>query len=113
MTDSEIRGLIAELEREQGKLAPIVAKLKEGIDGLKALLKPSSKGVKTPLKAPSHAARHLREHRPGRPSKIDSDPELHAFINARIDTMTFPALEKAVAKKFPPNRRVGKNAIHQ
>ncbi|WP_187428365.1 hypothetical protein [Roseobacter fucihabitans] len=64
-------------------------------------------------KSAARAARHLREHRPGRPSKIDSDPELHAFINARIETTTFPALEKAVAKKFPPKRRVGKNAIHQ
>lgn len=55
---------------------------------------------------------HRRAHRSGRPPKLDTDPELRAFVLARIDRMTYPELAKAVADAFPPNRRIGKSAIH-
>ncbi|TRD22548.1 hypothetical protein [Palleronia caenipelagi] len=55
---------------------------------------------------------HRRQHKSGRPSKINNDPELQAFILARIDRMTFVELASAVADHFPPSRRVGKSAIH-
>jgi hypothetical protein len=56
---------------------------------------------------------HRRAHRPGRVPKIDSDPELRAFIEARIDAMTFNEVADAVAAAFPPERRVRKSAIHE
>ncbi len=56
---------------------------------------------------------HVREHRPGRPSKIDSDPELRAFILARLDHMTFEGLARAVAENFPPERRVARTTINE
>jgi len=55
---------------------------------------------------------HRREHRPGRPRIISSDPVLRAFIVARIDRMTFDEIAADVARHFPPERRVRKSAIH-
>ncbi|WP_323772057.1 hypothetical protein [Antarctobacter sp.] len=55
---------------------------------------------------------YRRQHRPGRPAKIDADAELRAFILARIDALTFPQLEDEVAKAFPEERRVRKSAIN-
>jgi hypothetical protein len=48
----------------------------------------------------------------GDPSKNDADPELRAFILARIDHMSFPAIAADVAAQFPEPRRVRKTAIH-
>ena len=56
----------------------------------------------TRFNAPFDRGEHLRNHRPGRPSKIDTDPELHAFIVARIDTTTFSALADQIAEEFLP-----------
>lgn len=55
---------------------------------------------------------HRRHHRPGPPPRIDSDPELQAFIRARIDRLTFIQISEAVKEAFPPERRVGKSSIH-
>lgn len=55
---------------------------------------------------------HRRAHKMGRPAKIDQDPELHAFLLARVDRMTFIGMANDVAKHFPPERRVGKSSIH-
>jgi hypothetical protein len=55
---------------------------------------------------------HRRHHRPGRPAKIDTDPELQAFIAARIDRMTFVQIAADIAGHFPSERRAGKSAIH-
>ena len=48
----------------------------------------------------------------GRVPKIDGDPELQAFILARIDRMTYVQLAEDVAEHFPEPRRIGKSAIH-
>ncbi|CUH80715.1 hypothetical protein [Tropicibacter naphthalenivorans] len=76
--------------------------------------------VQDTLKAPpSEALRcdvpvtdHRRAHRSGRPAKLDSDPELRAFVLARIDRLTFPQIEADIAEAFPEDRRVRKSAIH-
>ena len=54
---------------------------------------------------------HRREHRPGRAPKIDSDPELRAFIAARIDRLTFDQIAAEVAQSFPASRHVGRSTI--
>ncbi|MDR0810421.1 MAG: hypothetical protein LBE86_15060 [Gemmobacter sp.] len=46
--------------------------------------------------------------RAGRP-----DPELRAFVIARISRMTFPQLAQAVAQTFPKHRRVSQSTIHR
>lgn len=58
------------------------------------------------------ATEHRRAHRPGRPPKIETDPEIQAFIAARIDRMTFVQIATAIAEHFPPARQVRKSAIH-
>lgn len=55
---------------------------------------------------------HRRAHRAGHAPKIDSDPELQAFIRARIDRLTFEQIASDVKAHFPPERGVGKSAIH-
>lgn len=55
---------------------------------------------------------HRRNHRMGRAPKIDSDPELKAFILARIDRMTYAQLAQEVAEHFPKPRWVGQSTIY-
>ncbi|MBV0912855.1 hypothetical protein [Anianabacter salinae] len=55
---------------------------------------------------------HRRAHRPGRMPKLDADPELRAFVLARIDRMTFQEIAEAVAVEYPVQRRVSRSTIH-
>lgn len=55
---------------------------------------------------------HRREHRPGRPAKLDTDAELRSFVLARIDRMTFEEIAAEIAVEFPVKRRLAKSAIH-
>lgn len=55
---------------------------------------------------------HRREHRMGPVPKIETDPELKAFILARIDRMTYVQVAQEVAEHFPEPRRVGKTTIY-
>ncbi|TCP43356.1 hypothetical protein [Rhodovulum marinum] len=86
------------------------------IDGLQGTLRAElEEGLPTPLRTPledlPEPNDHVRDHRPGRPSRINTDPELRAFILARIDRMTYHALAAEVAKAFPPERRIGHSGI--
>jgi hypothetical protein len=54
-----------------------------------------------------------QERRAGVAPRIDADPELEAFIRARIDHMSFARLGRAVADAFPPERRVHPATIHR
>lgn len=67
--------------------------------------------LNAPLTAAENNAAHLRAHRKGLPSRILSDPELEAFIRARIDTRTFAEIIKEVDAAFPPDRRTSLSAI--
>ncbi|MFO1208688.1 MAG: hypothetical protein U1E40_05615 [Amaricoccus sp.] len=49
---------------------------------------------------------HRRLHRPGVQAKLDADPELQAFVLARLDRLTFKNIAAEVAQCFPPERRV-------
>lgn len=77
-------------------------------------------GVERPLEDPVYplpiptvpVSDHRREHRPGKPPIIPTDPVLQAFITARLDRMTFAEIAADVAANFPKERRVGKSAIH-
>ncbi len=69
-------------------------------------------GLKSAPEPLEPSAEHRRAHRPGVLSRIDTDPELQAFIRARIDRLTFPELATEVASHFPEHRRVGRSAIH-
>ncbi|WP_146746292.1 hypothetical protein [Rhodovulum viride] len=71
-----------------------------------------SKGVQVGFQDLPEPSGHRRNHRPGRPSKIEADPELRAFIAARIDRMTFDDIVSEVSRTSPEGRRVAKSAIH-
>ena len=84
-----------------------------------ALSKPVEPGVEHPVKPPFNApltrdevqAEHRRAHRSGRPGKIDGDPELQAFIGARLDTLTFAQIVSEVRANFPPDRQCSHSGL--
>ena len=83
------------------------------IKGLETALETTLQEGFNALPAPSApVSEHLRAHRPGKPPKIASDPELQTFIVARVDRLTFHQIAAEVAQHFHPARRVGKPAIH-
>lgn len=59
------------------------------------------------------ATEHRRAHRPGRVPKLDADPELRAFVLARIDRMTYDEIARSVAVEYPVQRRVSRSTIHE
>lgn len=100
----QMRLAMAELETARRALDRAQAALQTAVQ----------EGVQHPLETPVQTlCDHRRAHRPGRPARIDTDPELRAFILARLDRMTFPDLARAVADAFPPDRRVSKSTIHK
>lgn len=62
----------------------------------------------TPLQPSAHRA----AHRPGNPSKLD-DPEVRAFVDARIENMTFEELALACLDRFDDGRAPGRSALHR
>lgn len=52
-------------------------------------------------------------HRRGMAAKLALDPELRAFVEARLPIMTFGAIETEVTAHFPPDRRVSLSTIHR
>jgi hypothetical protein len=74
-----------------------------------------NQAIKGPLDDPSApkqiAADHRRAHHSGVPVRITSDPELEAFIRARIGQLTFAQIIAEVADAFPPNRRTSMSAL--
>ena len=74
-----------------------------------------NQAIKGPLNEPSilppTLAEHRRAHRRGVPARITADPELEAFIRARIEGLTFTRIIAEVAATFPPNRRTSLPAL--
>lgn len=64
-----------------------------------------------PSSVPFAIALHRRSHRVGVPPRIASDPELEAFIRARIDRLTFTQIIAEIAATFPPERRTSLSAL--
>ena len=69
--------------------------------------------VQLPFNPSDAMAEHRRHHRSGTPSNVNSDPELRAFILARLGTMTFKEIALAVAATFPPERRTSLSSIQR
>ena len=76
-----------------------------------SLERPVQQPLNTPQTRAEILAAHRRAHVPGIPPKIDSDPELRAFIIARIATMKFTEIEAEVRANFPPDRHTSKSAL--
>jgi len=58
-------------------------------------------------------AEHLAKHKTGRPFKVAADPEIRAFTDARLGTMSFAALADAVREHFGRERAPSKGGIHR
>ena len=86
-----------------------LAHLDAARDALTSLSTALEGRVQTPVESPPWRA----SHRPGTPSRIEADPELRAFILARIDRLTFDAVVSEVAAHFPLERRVSRSALHR
>lgn len=56
---------------------------------------------------------HRRAHRMGRAPKIDADPDLPAFILARLDRLTYHQIAAEIAAHFPPARHVHPATVHR
>jgi hypothetical protein len=80
---------------------------------VQALQRPVEGGLEGSLQPPFATTTHRRDHRPGRPAKLSIDIELRTFVEARLGFLTFDQIAAAVAAHFPPDRRVGKSAIHE
>lgn len=59
----------------------------------------------------SIAAQHRAEHRMGRPSLIDTDLELQAFILERIHRMTYKQIVTDIAAHFPKSRQTSLSSV--
>lgn len=69
--------------------------------------------MKSALTRDEARLRHVSTHRRGRLAKIEADPELRAFVEARLSSQTFAEIEAQVAAHFPPDRRASLSAIHR
>ena len=56
---------------------------------------------------------HRAAYRVGQPSRLDTDPELNAFVRARIDRLTFKEIAAEIAAHFPPDRRASVSGLHR
>ena len=83
---------------------------REALTGLSTALQ---RGVQSPVEAPLTAAMWRAQHRRGSLSKLETDPELRAFVLARIDRLTFDQVVAEVAGAFPPERRTSRSALHR
>ncbi len=86
-----------------------VAALSHDLTGLQQALEG---GVKRPVNTDVKAA-HRAAHKRGLPARIEADPELKAFILARIDTLTFDDIVAALKASFPPERHVSRSSLHR
>ena len=108
-----LRLALAEARAARDQSAALVSGLDRAIAALEQAVEGSVQQAVQALPEPTapHCP-HRAAHRPGRARLIDNDPELRAFITARIDRLTFYQLADAVAAHFPPERHVKKTAIH-
>ena len=88
-------------------------KLRALAAGLEATVNTPSKGGKMAVESTAPLAAWRAAHRVGTPSRITSDPEVEAFILARIETMTYAQIVAAVAQSFPKSRHISMSSLQR
>jgi len=107
-----IRAAIDQARQSARQIGDLQAANARTIRTLETALNQAIKGpLKDPSPLPQIAADHRRAHRAGFPPRIASDPELEAFIRARIGHLTFAQIIAEVAATFPPHRRTSMTAL--
>lgn len=104
---SDIEIALAEIGALKGSLNRLEISLKD-------LLKAGQQQRLTSLPACDvPVTEHRREHRPGVPGIIASNPDLQAFILARLDRLTFKQIADDIARHFPVPLHVHQSTIHR
>jgi hypothetical protein len=112
-TAQAARDALAAVREARDLAAASITATGRALDTLSTLVQSLVEGTVEALPEPAAPpSEHRRAHRMGHPPKIDRDPELRAFVAARIDRMTFEALADDIARHFPEPRRVRKSALH-
>lgn len=70
-------------------------------------------GIEHPIESTPPLSMHRASHLRGGRSRLDTDPELLAFVRARIDRLTFAQIVDAVAGHFPSDRHTSISALHR
>lgn len=104
---TEIDGALAESSVLRGTLD----RLETSLEGLRNGLLQLSLSQLPACDVPPTA--HRRAHRSGRPAIIDTDPELQAFILARLDRLTYHQIAAAIAEHFPPKLHISHATVHR
>lgn len=95
-----------------GEIRAAMLALGRGLERLERAVETEFEAAfKRPFNREEALADHRRNHRSGTPSKIATDPELRAFILARLDTETLTQIVAAVATHFPPDRRISLSSL--
>ena len=109
----DLRALVHDGAGHAARTACAMAEVEAAFKALEAAVQAHLHAGRDPLPTSvPPVSGHRRAHRPGLPRRTCADPELAAFIRARIDRMTVEDLAEAVAAHFPPARRVRKSATH-
>ncbi|MGR3503284.1 hypothetical protein [Pseudaestuariivita sp.] len=106
MGDAEQHRSLAELRASVGSARAALENALAAVDHLAEMLETC--GLDLPEVDRSLAVKR----RVNRRRKIDMDPELHAFVDARIERLPYTTLAKQIAAHFPAARRIGKSALH-
>lgn len=112
MPDERLQKITADMQKASGLVGEAVTLLAGAMREIEALRLDLRVGTHpSDVLCDALPTEHRRKHRPGAVPKIDTDPELAAFITARIDRMTYVNIAAQVAEVFPNARRVSKSTI--
>lgn len=91
------------------RLRDKLADLDRDLTGLECALK---RGVQGAFNGDARAA-HRAAHKRGGPPKVEADPEVKAFIIARLDRLTFTDIVTELKQAFPPDRHISRSSVHR
>jgi len=99
------------IDTTRANIAALDETLRLATELLTTLERPVQQPLKTLQTRDEILAARRRAHVSGSPSKIDTDPELRAFIIARIDRLKFTEIEAEIRAYFPPERHTSRSAL--
>ncbi|NEY89328.1 hypothetical protein [Tabrizicola oligotrophica] len=92
-----------------GQLRGKLADLDRDLTGLEGAFKGGVKGAFNGDAKAAHRAAHKRGGLP----KVEADPEVKAFIIARLDRLTFSDIVAELKQAFPPDRHISRSSVHR
>lgn len=92
-----------------GQMRDKLADLDRDLTGLEGAIKGGVKGAFNGDAKAAHRAAHKRGGLP----KVEADPEVKAFIIARLDKLTFTDIVAELKQAFPPDRHISRSSVHR